>query len=109
MTLYEVLGIAPQKKPDDRIRTMLLDTAEQMLRGMCPFQPSDWKAMSPAERACLITAGNRIRRENAVLTGISAHSPAHAAEVNVPLDGGEAATRCAMDEVSDEVVRAFDE
>ncbi len=104
MTLFEMLKIKKTEDPDEKVRKALFIGADQFFRGGCYFGPEDWLYMTAVEKAVLIKAKELIRREYAIINGLASQGPASAAKMNIPLDGGEAATRVELIEISDEMV-----
>ena len=77
--------------------------AYDFLRAGGSLSLSDWLALSDQSAAALVAAGNRIRVEQALRSGLAARSREGAAAVSSEVDGGRAMDVVSVESFADAV------
>ena len=94
MRLADVLDLPWQENFEEdstdwiKLYEALVEGAEDFLRAGGSILLQDWAGFSPLEKEAAAVAGERLRAEQAALSGLSAQG--HHARVLAPADGGDA-------------------
>jgi len=83
----------------EEARDVILQNAESFLRSGGTLILDDWYGFSPDTKSAFVTAGNRITRERAVLSGLASQSDNYAAQIMAANDGGDMLVQQAIQSV----------